>query len=267
MPENSRQNKEDLDLIRRVCAEASQLAMRYFGHNPEVWIKPGDSPVSEADFAVDSLLKKQLLEARPDYGWISEETLDDRPPQVYKRSFIVDPIDGTRGFLDGSHYWCISVAVVENSQPIIGVLHCPVSGDVYEASINEGAFLNGNVLDKLCDNPSRKPIVSSSRPMEKKISQTFENQFKFAAYIPSLAYRIALLAKGDLDVVFVRPHCHDWDIAAADLILQECGGSLVQLNQQKVAYAKEPYSQDFLIAGKNNQIKNIIDVVHKAKLI
>jgi len=116
--------------------------MRYCGNNPQVWMKGGTSPVSEADHAADAYLRETLLKARPDYGWLSEETADDHARLSARRTFVVDPIDGTRGFLDGLHSWCVSVAVVEDGRSLAGVLECPAKRETYWALPGEGAYLN-----------------------------------------------------------------------------------------------------------------------------
>ncbi|WP_336287761.1 3'(2'),5'-bisphosphate nucleotidase CysQ [Bartonella sp. CB60] len=267
MQENNSHHSSDLNLLLDVCREAGDLAMKYFGCALDVWIKDGNSPVSEADFAVDHFLKKRLLEARPDYGWISEETKDNRRQQVYERYFVVDPIDGTRGFLSGSPYWCISIAIVENGRPIVGVLQCPAQGNVYAAITGRGATLNGMELPLLASQVNRKYIVSLDKSVAQKLPDDFRNQVSFSPHIPSLAYRIVLVAQGEIDVVLVRPNCHEWDIAAADLILQECGGRFLSLDAPFISYGIEPYQYGFLIAGKNNCCQNMIDVVRQAKLV
>ena len=117
----------DLSLLVDTAREAGQIAMRFFKQSPEVWMKGGTSPVSEADYAVDAFLRQTLLSARPDHGWLSEETADGLARLSARRTFVVDPIDGTRGFLEGADRWCVSVAIVEAGRPIAGVLR--VSGD------------------------------------------------------------------------------------------------------------------------------------------
>ena len=104
--------REDLALLRDAAREAGLIAMRYFGNNPQVWMKGGTSPVSDADHAADAYLRKTCLR-HGRYGWLSEETADD-PAAFARRTFVVDPIDGTRGFLEGLRSWCVSVAVVED---------------------------------------------------------------------------------------------------------------------------------------------------------
>ncbi|EJF90797.1 3'(2'),5'-bisphosphate nucleotidase CysQ [Bartonella tamiae] len=270
MQANNDENTLDLMLLREACAQAADLAMSYFGENPKVWIKPGNSPVSEADFAVDALLKKILLVARPDYGWISEETEDDRPQKNYRRSFIVDPIDGTRGFLEKSPYWCISVAIIENQKPEVGILHCPVKNVVYDAVKNNGATKNQDALSLLGSTEHTRDtttIISATKSMAKKLAPFIQKSTQFYYNIPSLAYRIALAAEGAINIVLVRPNCHDWDIAAADLILQESGGALVTLEQKYPTYGNSPFTHDFLIACENSRLKNVIDIVQTSKLV
>ncbi len=241
--------------------------MKYFGCALDVWIKEGNSPVSEADFAVDHFLKEKLLRERPNYGWISEETKDDREQRVYERYFVVDPIDGTRGFLSGSTYWCVSVAIIENGRPIVGVVQCPAQGDVYAAVAGRGATLNGIALPLLASQINGKYKISIDKSLIQKLPEDFRNKISFYYHIPSLAYRIVLVAQDEIDIVLVRPDCHAWDIAAADLILQECGGRFLSFDAPVISYGIEPYQYGLLIAGKNNCVQNMIDVVRKAKLV
>ena len=116
--------EQDLALLQTAAREAGRIALGFFRQDPQVWWKEGNSPVSEADFAVDRFLKEALLGARPDYGWLSEETdpLAEvatlvEPP---RRFFVIDPIDGTRSFIRGEDTWCVSVAVVEGGRPVAG---------------------------------------------------------------------------------------------------------------------------------------------------
>ncbi len=241
--------------------------MRYFGCALDVWMKEGNSPVSEADFAVDRFLKEKLLGARPDYGWISEETKDDRGRKAYARYFVVDPIDGTRGFLSGSTSWCISVAIIENERPIVGVVQCPAQEDVYAAVTGRGATLNDVEIPLLFSQTNRKYKVSIDKSLAQKLPDDFCNRVSFYRHIPSLAYRIVLVAQNEIDIVLVRPNCHAWDIAAADLILQECGGCFLSLDAPFISYGIEHYQYGLLIAGKNNCCQEVIGVVRQAKLV
>jgi myo-inositol-1(or 4)-monophosphatase len=122
----------DLDLLTRAALEAGQLAMTFFRRNPQAWAKLGGSPVTEADMAVDTLLRTGLLAERPDYGWLSEETADDLSRRERDTIFVVDPIDGTRGFIEGDDRWCVSVAVVHAGRPVVGaLLRAGAAGHLY----------------------------------------------------------------------------------------------------------------------------------------
>lgn len=266
MPVNNRVLEDDLVLLSEAARQAGSIAMHHFGQTPEVWIKSGNSPVSEADFAVDAFLKRTLLAARPDYGWISEETGDERTVQSFHRFFVVDPIDGTRGFLEGKAEWCVSIAIIENGRPIAGVLECPVKKEHFLAREGQPALLNGKVIRVASPALRKKTVISCRSSMIRKLPRSFADSVTLKTDIPSLAYRIALLSRGCLDAVFIRPSCHDWDIAAADIILKQSGGIIVGLDGQPVLYRRPPFCHDFLIAGGNQNFRDMLDIVRKADL-
>jgi myo-inositol-1(or 4)-monophosphatase len=237
----------DLALIREAAREAGRIALRFFKQSPEVWWKEGQSPVSEADFAVDKFLQEELLKARPDYGWLSEETADDLARLEKTRTFIVDPIDGTRAFIDGRSTWCVSIGVVEAGRPIAGVLDCPAKNEVFWARKGAGAFLNDHPI---AVTPLRaQPAVGGPKAMIDALDAVDRRDFRPVTYVPSLAYRIAMVARGEIDATFVKPNSHDWDLAAADLILAEAGGTLVDATGNPLVLASDNPSHGPLAAG------------------
>jgi len=243
----------DLDLLRQAAGEAGRIAMGYFRQSPEVWLKPGDSPVSEADYAADRYLRETLLAARPNYGWLSEETADNRDRLSARRTFVVDPIDGTRGFVDGRTAWCVSVAVVEDGRSLAGVLECPARAETYWATAGEGAFLNGAPIRL---KPAGERLrIAGPKPMIDKLPEEWQARLEREAYIPSLAYRIAMIASGALDASFVKPNAHDWDIAAAELILAEAGGRLLDRHGRRPAFAGENIVHGALMAGSGELLQ------------
>jgi len=236
----------DLELIASATREAGEIAMRYFRQSPDVWMKPGASPVSEADIAVDLFLKDVLRKARPDYGWLSEETADSPERLDAARTFIVDPIDGTRAFIDDRDMWCVSVAVVEGGRPYVGVLACPAMGEFYTATLGGGANLDGRRL-KIDPGP-RDPAIAGPKPLVEAAKAQFPTM-RSVPYIPSLAYRVAMVASGRIDATFVKPKSHDWDLAAADLILAEAGGSIRERNGEVPLYGGPDPRHGSLVAG------------------
>jgi len=253
---------EDMDLLREAAHEAGAIALRYFGKDPQVWMKGGTSPVSEADYAADAYLRETLLAARPDYGWLSEETADDAARLLARRTFVVDPIDGTRGFLQGLDTWCVSVAVVEGGRSIAGVLECPARGETYAALPGGGAFLNGSPVTVA--KPRQQLHVAGPRPFIDQLPAHWRERLDRAAYIPSLAYRLAMVASGALDATFVKPNAHDWDIAAADLILREAGGHLVTREGNAPAYGGEVIRHGALAAGSGELFAAMAAVIARA---
>ncbi len=245
--------QSDLQLIYDAAREAGQIAMGYFGENPQVWMKKGNSPVSEADHAADEYLRRTLLAARPEYGWLSEESADDGERLNRKRVFIVDPIDGTRGFIAGNNKWCVSVAIVEQGRPCCGVLECPALEETYKVAKGCGSWLNGKKLDVGSIRQTR--LMAGPKPLIRRHASETGIDFVSAPFIPSLAYRLAMVANGTLCGAYAKADCHDWDIAAVDLVLAEAGASLVELDGNPVEYNCPKITHGILIAAANGAIE------------
>lgn len=224
----------ELALIEDAAREAGELALSYFGRSPDVWMKTGQSPVSEADLAVDRFLRERLMAARPDYGWLSEETVDDHARLHASRTFVVDPIDGTRAFIDGRDVWCVSIAVVEGGRTLAGVLDAPARGEIYASARGMGATLNGSPMTP-CEAAARPRLAGPKAILDAYRARWGEIDTHI--YVPSLAYRIAMLAAGRIDGTFVKPRSHDWDLAAAHLILTETGGTVRDHSARSPVYA------------------------------
>lgn len=256
-----REAQDDLALLRSAAAEAGRIAMRYFGQRPEVWMKSGDSPVSEADYAADAYLRETLTAARPDYGWLSEESADDPTRHGRSRLFVVDPIDGTRGFLDGNKSWCVSVAVVENGMSRVGVLDCPAAGEHFWATRGGGAWMNGAPIGIRPEKDSGPLEIGGPRVMFERLPEAWKSRSSRVAYVPSLAYRLALIASGRLDATFVKPNAHDWDIAAASLLLDEAGGTLLAAGGAAPRYGADTAVHGALAAGSGVLLDAMVRVL------
>lgn len=264
MPEPDDENQaaktlqDDLAVMAEAAREAGRIAHRYFRQDPEVWYKDGISPVSEADLAVDRYLRQELTAARPDYGWLSEETAEKPRDGSKGRLFVVDPIDGTRAFLKGLPTWCVSIALVIDGKPVAGVLDCPEKDEVYLAASGIGAKLNGAGISVA--KTGRKPAVAGPPQMIEELPATIRRSLNRHPYIPSLAYRIAMVANGLLDATFVRPNAHDWDIAAADLVLREAGGAIRMADGKPPQYGLTGSRQGAMVAGSGK----LLDQLHRS---
>lgn len=240
---------DDLDLLVAAAREGATLALGFFGRDPQTWAKGATSIVSEADFAVDRLLAERLLAARPDYGWLSEETADS-PTRIGKeRTFVVDPIDGTRAFLAGRSEWCISLAVVEAGRPVAAVLLLPALDGLYRAVAGGGADLNGKRVATSGRLELAGARFAGPRRFARPAVAAAGGAIKSVQFVPSLAYRLAMVASGEFDVAIAGPNAHDWDIAAADLLVQEAGGVFGDLAGTKPRYNRAEITHPVLIAS------------------
>ena len=236
MPEN------DITLLTDAALEAGRIARGFWRDDPQVWDKGGDDPVSEADFAVDSYLKETLIAARPDYGWVSEETDDDPRRLRAERIFVVDPIDGTRSFVAGEKTWAHSLAIVERGIPVAACVYLPVREKLYLATRGGGATLNGAPIS--ASNRADLPGASLLSPRV-----TFQDRFWKSGppevdrhFRPSLAYRLALVAEGRFDGMLTLRPSWEWDIAAGALLAEE-GGAAVTDRKGKTLTFNSPSRQ------------------------
>lgn len=214
----------DLDLLVDAALEAGRIATGFTGTTAQRWDKPdGAGPVTEADLAVNTMLETRLGDARPDYGWLSEETEDDPRRLSCERVFIVDPIDGTRSFADGSRTWAHALAVAVDGVVVAGVVYLPMRDLMYTAALGQGAFLNGAPLVPSTRTGLAGAQVLATRPnMEARHWPGGVPAIK-RAHRPSLAYRMALVAQGRYDAMLTLRNAWEWDIAAGDIILREAG--------------------------------------------
>lgn len=237
----------DLDLLTDAGRQAGEIAMRYFHGPNRNWTKSGDSPVSEADIEVDRFLNETLMQARPGYGWLSEETADNEERLSRERIFVVDPIDGTRGFLKGDPHWCVSIAVVANGRPEAAVLVSPAVNRMLSAAQGSGALMNGEALQ--IEAKAGLSKLTGSRRLNEAMGKLYEGRYEILPFIPSLAYRIAMAATGETDAAFARSGAHEWDVAAAHLILEEAGGRITTQSGKDVAYNAPAIRMPALVAA------------------
>lgn len=242
----------DLDILLAAAREAGELVMRWFRPGEtttaEIRNKAGGSPVTEADLRADELLHARLTRSFPGAAWLSEETVDDRARLGASRVIVVDPIDGTRAFLNGDARFCVAVALVEEGRPIAGVVHAPALGETYAAALGRGATLNAAQIRVSSRESLAGAALSGPRTLTEAIRQT-RPEIDIQPRIPSLAYRIVRVASGALDAGLAAVNAHDWDLAAADLILHEAGGLLTGLEGAPLTYNRADVRHPELVAA------------------
>jgi myo-inositol-1(or 4)-monophosphatase len=242
-------DRADLGLLVEAAEAAGTLALDWFGRDPRTWKKGDTSIVSEADLAVDDLLTRKLRAARPGYGWLSEETADTAERLARDRVFVVDPIDGTRAFLAGEKEWTVALSVVSAGRPVAAALFAPALGELFTATAGGGAELNGRRLAVDGGEAVERARFAGPRRFARMVAETFAVPVPPVRFVPSLAYRLALVAAGAIDVAVAGPNANDWDLAAADLLVHEAGGTLISLAGEPQAYNAAATSHPALIAA------------------
>ena len=229
-----------LDVLVDAALKAGAIAMRDFRPGERtlapVNFKRGGSPVTGADLAVDAYLLERLPAAFPEAGWLSEETADDLARLDRAELIIVDPIDGTRAFFVGDPRWAVSIAFVSDGRPIAGVVHAPALGETYAAAYGCGAHARRSPARDDPPAPRPRPAAGGPKALIAAVSAASGVEWEVVPRIPSLALRLARVAGGEPDLAFASTDSHDWDIAAADVVLREAGAELVGVRGRSLEY-------------------------------
>ncbi|MBC7504461.1 MAG: 3'(2'),5'-bisphosphate nucleotidase CysQ [Sandarakinorhabdus sp.] len=230
--------RSDLTLAIEATSAAAVLALRHFHAQSEWWEKSPGNPVSIADLEVDAHLKAALLGARPDDGWLSEETADTDARLAKRRVWVVDPIDGTRDFVRGRTGWAVSVALVEDGVVTFAALAAPARQQLFTAALGQGATCNG------------LPLRMASLPTLAGVRLPMDAANLSAPFWPSpwpgevtekpnsLALRMAKLASAEADAWVEGRTISEWDVAASALILTEAGGVVSDRHGTALAFNK-----------------------------
>lgn len=218
---------DDLALLEEAVREAGHIARRFYGGEFKRWNKTGGSPVTEADLAVDTFLNDRLKSARPDYGWLSEETEDDDSRLSARMTFIVDPIDGTLAFMRNKPEFTICAGIAAEGKTIAGVVYNPITDECFRARLGSGASCNGRTMHVSDMSSVENCRMLGDKPMFAHPAWNNPPNIPWPGmHIEtrnSIAYRMVLVARGDFDAMMALSAKHDWDIAAADIILTEAG--------------------------------------------
>jgi myo-inositol-1(or 4)-monophosphatase len=257
--------KQELEVLTAAVREAGALALQTFRGQIKSWTKGGASPVSEADLAVDALLRERLLALGPGYGWLSEETEDDPARLAADAVWIVDPIDGTRAYLAGTPDWVVSAALAVAGRPVLAAVFAPVTDELFLAAAGTGTTRNG--VPMAASTGDQLDAVKVAGP--KRTIQSLADIHPALVAPPrlgSLALRLARVAQGELDIVFASGRSHDWDLAAADLLVHEAGGALTTVTGQPVIYNRPELVHGALVAAGRGRHALLIALVRDRQL-
>jgi myo-inositol-1(or 4)-monophosphatase len=247
----------DAALLKDTVREAGALALSLFRTELKNWTKGASSPVSEADIRVNDLLEKRLRAATPDYGWLSEESADDEQRLGKRLVWIVDPIDGTRGYLAGREDWCVSVALVDDAAPLLAAVFAPASDEFFFAARGQGATRNHAPVSAAAGSELDFSRIAGPKPLVERLSRS-SGDVILHPRIGSLALRLCRVAQGSLDAAFAGGQSRDWDLAAANLIVQEANGSMTALSGDPILYNRRDVTHGVLVAAGRDRHARIV---------
>jgi len=240
--------------------EAGKIIHSFFHSEFEVKMKGIGNPVTEADIAADKILKRILTTAFPDYGWLSEETRDTPDRLSKTRVWVVDPIDGTKEFVEGIPNFVVSIGLVENGIPILGVIHNPINKDTYSAIIGKGTFFNGKqTIVNAKTEFSQISMLNSRSETQQGLWKSYIPHFKKLIPIGSIALKLAMVAANQKNMVASLKPKNEWDICAGHCLLKEAGGILLTIEGKEITYNNsETLITPGLVAGNESVVNEFI---------
>lgn len=237
----------DLTLLEHAAIEAGKIAMRYWRKDPQAWEKDDDAgPVTEADLAVNDYLEDVLRSARPDYGWLSEESVDDPSRLDARHCFIIDPIDGTRAFIAGQEGFSHSLAIATEDRITAGVVHLPARAMTYSAEADSPARLNGKSIAPV-DHALQGATVLTGKPSLDPVFWRGQVPPVTREFRPSLAWRLCLVAEGRFNAALSTRAAWEWDIAAGSLIAERAGCRVTALGGRPMRFNTQRMMLDGLV--------------------
>jgi myo-inositol-1(or 4)-monophosphatase len=245
--------------------EAGSLALSMFRAPISAWTKGESSPVSDADIAVDRLLRERLSVEGSSIAWLSEESVDDPSRLAASYVWIVDPIDGTRAYLAGSTDWTVSAALVQNGRPIVACLYAPATEEFFAAIASRGATCNGAAIATTGGASLANARIAGPRGLLDRLA-VVAPPFTVMPRVRSLALRLACVARGACDIALAGGNSHDWDLAAADLLVHEAGGSLTPIGGSTVIYNRPVPRHGMLVAAGKDRHAALIELFGDERL-
>jgi len=243
--------QRELEIALSAAREAGAAVRHYYETGTEAWEKSEDNPLTQADLASDRIIAKHLRGAFPDDGLLSEETVDDLSRVEKPRVWIVDPMDGTKEFTQQIPEFCVSIGLVEDGEPVVGVAYNPAADVAIWASRGGGAFKEGErvrVTD--CARIEDAVVIASRTEISRDKFEAHAGWFKELRPVGSIAWKLACIAAGDADLNVSFAPKNEWDVCAGDVLVREAGGVYVDFDGAPRVYnQKNPLIESFMAAG------------------
>ncbi len=236
--------------------EAGKIAKKISHKGVKITIKDDKTPVTDGDLEVDRLLRKKISILTPKITIISEETVNLKKKNENKDFWLIDPIDGTKDYINKRDEYTLNAALIINLKPVLGVVYAPEKGRLFFSYGNKEAYEISNqrkvVLD--CAKKSANEIIALANS-DKTPPEVLEiySKYKVSKIIKmSSSLKFCILAAGEADIYAAKARAYEWDIAAGHVILEHAGGKVTSFDGKKFLYGKENYKNLSIIAKRDS---------------
>lgn len=255
--------EKNLKLAQKAAHEAGIVIMSYFKTSSyDIRDKSFDNPVTTADHEANQVIKDILFKDTITYGWLSEETVDSKERLKKDYIWVIDPIDGTKEFIEGVPQFSISIALAYKGDPIIGVIYNPATKEMFSSCKDMGTFYNQEPVKCLQSNTELTALVSRSE-VKRGMWENYTKNFKKLKPVGSVAYKLGLVGAGKADIFITLRPKNEWDICAGHCIINESGGMLVDLYGKSIKYNQEiTLIKPGLISGAQNYVDSILPTIN-----
>jgi len=256
---------EELIAGKVAARNAGKILMKYFSYsNKQVKYKSFNNPVTIADYEADRYLLDFIGGEFPDDGWLSEETVDTKERLNKSRVWIVDPLDGTKEFIEGVPHFSVSIALVEDGYPVVGIIYNPYTEEMFSAQKDKGASFNGsNITISKKEQLKEASITVSRSEYRKKLWEKYSDNFGSIEPIGSVAYKLGLVGANKYDIFSTIAPKNEWDICAGDCIVREAGGLVKTINDKNIIYnQKKTLVTDPIIATNSILFNSVTDLLY-----
>ena len=255
--------ENNLKLAQKAAHEAGTVVMCYFKTSScDIRDKSFDNPVTTADHEANQVIKDILFKDTITYGWLSEETVDSKKRLKKDYIWVIDPIDGTKEFIEGVPQFSISIALTYKGDPVIGVIYNPATKEMFSSCKDMGTFYNQEPVKCLQSNSELTALVSRSE-VKRGLWENYTRNFKKLKPVGSVAYKLGLVGAGKADIFITLRPKNEWDICAGHCIINESGGMLVDLYGKSIKYNQEiTLIKPGLISGAKNYVDSMLPIIN-----
>jgi myo-inositol-1(or 4)-monophosphatase len=259
---NLDEKRHYLELALDATRAAGEVIGNYYQSAYQAWDKKPDNPITTADLAADTLLRERLTAATPGFGWLSEETRDT-PERLDQRSlWVVDPLDGTKEFIEGLDQFAVSVALVTDHQPVLGVVHNPATGEMIAGIVGDGLAYNGEPVRSLSTRAQARgaEVLASNTEVRRGMWDPYLDLFQVVE-VGSAAYKLGRIAAGLSDAYISLNPKNEWDIAGGIALILAAGGRVTDLRGAPLHFNQRETLVNGVVAANPTLHAGLMDVL------